>query len=115
MSDLAAKIAIDLLTIYGDRTEKPYDIFIDNSHYLFGKRINCSMSEYRLQYPVPPRFSIDLLDNGCNNPVELLREYLALHSCNYQIRITYSIHNPSGNLQPSGEYFEIELCNLKSS
>ncbi len=126
VSDMASKIAIDLMTIYCDKTELPYDIFIDNSHYLFGKRVIADSGskprDCRLQYPVPSQLSMDLLDIGCDNPVTLLKEYLALHVSSYPVNITYNIQSAKLNILSAAsmitnggqtiEYFEIELDDL---
>ncbi len=112
VSDLASRIAIDLISIYSDNTQTPIDIYRDERQYLFGRRvINTVIADnrqripvYTLRYMVPfINFALDecLLTHN-STPLDLLKEYLAMHNLSYPVDIKYIMHDTNG-------FYEITL------
>ena len=112
--DLAARIAIDLISIYSDNTRVPIDIYMDTSQYLFGKRMSKladindkQVRVYILRYITDCPNQRVVLDDSSITPLEHLKEYLAMHNLlSYPVNIEYTV-NDTGSA-----YFDIRLNSL---
>ena len=114
--DLASRIAIDLISIYSDNTHTPLAIYMDESQYLFGKRIiksaiinddNLQISVRALRYVAEPMPIPVAQMDGIETPLEHLKEYLAMHNLlNFPVNIEYIIHDTKL------AYFDIKLNDL---
>ena len=112
--DLAARIAIDLISIYSDNTHSPLDIYMDASQYLFGKRMSKlvdvndkQVRVYILRYITDCHNQSSILTNLSITPLEHLKEYLAMHNLlSYPVNIEYTVHDTGT------AYFDIRLNNL---
>jgi hypothetical protein len=112
--DLAARIAIDLISVYSDNTQSPLDMYMDTSQYLFGKRMfkladvsGKQVSVHVLRYITDtPCQQLQFADSRVT-PLEHLKEYLAMHNLfSYPVNIEYTIHDTGT------AYFDVRLNNL---
>jgi hypothetical protein len=111
--DLASRIAIDLISVYSDNMHSSLEIYMDNTHYLFGKRIVKSVSINDCQKQIPIlRYQIDIqsvnqLVYTNKTPLDHLKEYLAMHNLlTYPVNIEFTIKDSSFG------YFDIRLNEL---
>jgi len=111
--DLASRIAIDLISVYSDNMHSSLEIYMDNTHYLFGKRIVKSVSINDCQKQIPIlRYQVSALSsnqlvNTDSTPLDHLKEYLAMHNLlTYPVNIEFTISDASVG------YFDIRLNEL---
>lgn len=111
--DLAARIAIDLISIYSDNTLSPLDIYMDEKQYLFGKRLinTITINNHKLQIPIL-RYSAYIVPKSPimdvkQTPLDHLKEYLAMHNLlGFPVNIEFTIHESGSG------YFDIQLREL---
>jgi hypothetical protein len=112
--DLAARIAIDLISVYSDNTNSPLDIYMDTTQYLFGKRMSKladindkQVRVYILRYITDSPNQKGVLYDSSATPLEHLKEYLAIHNLfSYPVSIEYTVHDTGT------AYFDVWLNNL---
>lgn len=102
--DLAARIAIDLISVYSDNTQSPLDIYMDTTQYLFGKRMSKLVDVTGKQVRV---HVLRYVTDSRVTPLEHLKEYLAMHNLfSYPVNIEYTVHDTGT------AYFDVWLNNL---